>query len=268
MKSNTTIPLARAKSRVFPLVAAIVLAGLASTASAQQQARPAARAGRAGARPPRTTISARSKSTSSARPRRAVRPAARKSTSTNAGCATTSWRRAARPSSSACSSARRWSAAIRSTTTPSRTRSSTAAPTCRPTSTSSNEADLADLMSWLHDEKCCWNSDAPPLNPRYKGATAPARDDALRIADRRAEGPRQECPRRADRRHHGAADRGRDRDPHHRLQPRRRALRIPQGRGRLLYAAHRQADASSIRSPRPRWRSRAPKRSTTSRCCA
>ncbi len=38
-----------------------------------------------------------------------------------------------------------------------------------------NEADLADLMSWLHDEKCCWNSDAPPLNPRYKGANAPAR---------------------------------------------------------------------------------------------
>ena len=39
MKSNTTIPLARPKSRVFPLVAAIVLAGLASAASAQQQAR-------------------------------------------------------------------------------------------------------------------------------------------------------------------------------------------------------------------------------------
>ena len=38
-----------------------------------------------------------------------------------------------------------------------------------------NEGDLADLMSWLKDEKCCWNSDAPPLNPRYKGANAPAR---------------------------------------------------------------------------------------------
>ena len=38
-----------------------------------------------------------------------------------------------------------------------------------------NEADIADLMSWLRDEKCCWNSDAPPLNPRYKGAAAPAR---------------------------------------------------------------------------------------------
>jgi streptogramin lyase/mono/diheme cytochrome c family protein len=38
-----------------------------------------------------------------------------------------------------------------------------------------NEADINDLVSWLHDEKCCWNSDAPPLNPRYKGsAAAPA----------------------------------------------------------------------------------------------
>jgi mono/diheme cytochrome c family protein len=29
-----------------------------------------------------------------------------------------------------------------------------------------SEADLNDLMSYLR-EKCCWNSDAPPLNPRY-----------------------------------------------------------------------------------------------------
>jgi streptogramin lyase/mono/diheme cytochrome c family protein len=35
-----------------------------------------------------------------------------------------------------------------------------------------NDADLADLVSWLHDEKCCWNSDAPPLNPRYKANAA------------------------------------------------------------------------------------------------
>src|SRR5262249_45373571 len=37
------------------------------------------------------------------------------------------------------------------------------------------EDDLADLMNWLHDEKCCWDSDTLPLNPRYKGATAPKR---------------------------------------------------------------------------------------------
>jgi virginiamycin B lyase len=38
-----------------------------------------------------------------------------------------------------------------------------------------NDADLGDLMSWLHDANCCWNSDAPPPNPRYKGsAAAPA----------------------------------------------------------------------------------------------
>ena len=35
-----------------------------------------------------------------------------------------------------------------------------------------NEADLDDLVSWLHDEKCCWNNDAPPPNPRYKAAAA------------------------------------------------------------------------------------------------
>jgi mono/diheme cytochrome c family protein len=29
-----------------------------------------------------------------------------------------------------------------------------------------NEQDLNDLVSYLR-EKCCWNSDAPPLNPRY-----------------------------------------------------------------------------------------------------
>jgi mono/diheme cytochrome c family protein len=29
-----------------------------------------------------------------------------------------------------------------------------------------NDADLDDLVSYLR-EKCCWNSDAPPRNPRY-----------------------------------------------------------------------------------------------------
>jgi mono/diheme cytochrome c family protein len=30
-----------------------------------------------------------------------------------------------------------------------------------------SEADLNDLVSFVR-EKCCWNSDAPPLNPRYQ----------------------------------------------------------------------------------------------------
>jgi mono/diheme cytochrome c family protein len=30
-----------------------------------------------------------------------------------------------------------------------------------------SEADLDDLVAFLRD-KCCWNSDAPPLNPRYR----------------------------------------------------------------------------------------------------
>ena len=29
-----------------------------------------------------------------------------------------------------------------------------------------NDADINDLVSYLR-EKCCWNSDAPPPNPRY-----------------------------------------------------------------------------------------------------
>jgi len=30
-----------------------------------------------------------------------------------------------------------------------------------------SEADLNDLVSFVRD-KCCWNSDAPPPNPRYR----------------------------------------------------------------------------------------------------
>lgn len=31
-----------------------------------------------------------------------------------------------------------------------------------------SEADLDDLVSYLKNS-CCWNSDSPPLNPRYRG---------------------------------------------------------------------------------------------------
>ena len=30
-----------------------------------------------------------------------------------------------------------------------------------------SDADLDDLVAFLRDE-CCWDSDAPPLNPRYR----------------------------------------------------------------------------------------------------
>jgi len=30
-----------------------------------------------------------------------------------------------------------------------------------------SEADLDDLVSYLR-EKCCWDSDSPPPNPRYR----------------------------------------------------------------------------------------------------
>jgi virginiamycin B lyase len=35
-----------------------------------------------------------------------------------------------------------------------------------------SEADLNDLVSFIR-EQCCWNSDAPPSNPRYQGNAAP-----------------------------------------------------------------------------------------------
>ena len=31
-----------------------------------------------------------------------------------------------------------------------------------------NDADLNDLVSYIHDQ-CCWNSNSPPPNPRYRG---------------------------------------------------------------------------------------------------
>jgi hypothetical protein len=31
-----------------------------------------------------------------------------------------------------------------------------------------NDADLNDLVSYIHDH-CCWDSNSPPPNPRYRG---------------------------------------------------------------------------------------------------
>jgi virginiamycin B lyase len=39
--------------------------------------------------------------------------------------------------------------------------------------TTLSETDLNDLVSFVR-EQCCWNSDAPPPNPRYRGNAAPA----------------------------------------------------------------------------------------------
>jgi mono/diheme cytochrome c family protein len=30
-----------------------------------------------------------------------------------------------------------------------------------------SDADLNDLVSYIR-EKCCWDSDSPPLNPRFR----------------------------------------------------------------------------------------------------
>src|SRR4051812_27834466 len=101
MNFGTSIPIARAISRCFPVVAAIV-AGLVSTAPAQQQARP----GPGGGEPAAPAKDYDQRALEIYEFRKAVKGGpsrARKSTFTNAGCVTTSWRRVARPSSSACS---------------------------------------------------------------------------------------------------------------------------------------------------------------------
>src|SRR5215472_12298347 len=45
-----------------------------------------------------------------------------------------------------------------------------------------NDADLDDLVAWLKDEKCCWDNDAPPLNPRYKASSATPGAPALYVS--------------------------------------------------------------------------------------
>ena len=194
--------------------------------------------------------------------------AARKSTITNAGCATTSWREGGAPKLAGLFKRTTLVTGepLNDETVKNQIRNGSANMGAYKYALS--EADLNDLMSWLHDEKCCWNSDAPPLNPRYKGATAAPAQNALRGAHGRAQGPRQERARRADRRHHGAADLGR--------RPRSAppssatptdATNFPRSRPAPT-RCESPSRRSSIPGLRRRWRSKAPTRSRTSRCCA
>ena len=36
-----------------------------------------------------------------------------------------------------------------------------------------NDADVADLMSYLSSEKCCWEGEEPPPQPRYRAGSQP-----------------------------------------------------------------------------------------------
>src|SRR5262249_655488 len=120
-----------------------------------------------------------------------------------------------------------------------------------------SDPDLNDLVSYLR-EKCCWNSDTPPLNPRYRMRLHGGHHGRLHrtwfsrghFADRTAGFfpltlARCTCPDRspavgrparhrqirkwrAARRDHGSADRAEECDPDHGLQQRGRTLRIPQ----------------------------------------
>jgi hypothetical protein len=35
-----------------------------------------------------------------------------------------------------------------------------------------NASDVTDLLTFIRED-CCWDNDAPPLNPRYKFSRAP-----------------------------------------------------------------------------------------------
>ena len=59
---------------------------------------------------------------------------------------------------------------MRSTTTTWQSRSGTAALKCRRSAPSLKDADIADLLTYLHD-KCCYEETNPPVNPWYR-ATA------------------------------------------------------------------------------------------------
>ena len=128
-----------------------------------------------------------------------------------------------------------------------------------------NEADLNDLVSWLHDEKCCWNSDAPPPNPRYKGAAAPAQ--ALYGA--LTGGPKGLVKNARGEPIEGImvqliSDQTAIRTTvfSHATD----ATNSPRWRPAAIRCAS-PSRRSSIPGPKPRWRSRAPTRSRTSRSC-
>ena len=200
-------------------IALLALAAMSGLGSAQQQARQAAHGGTA--RRARQRLRSASAGDFRVQESGAERPgtAARKSTITNAGCVTTSSREGGAPKLVGLFKRPTLVTGepLNDDTVKSQIRNGSA--NMAAYKYVLNDADLNDLLSWLHDEKCCWNSDAPPLNPRYKGNAAAPAEQLYGITHRRPEGPGQERARRADRRHHGPADLGHDRDPHHRLQP-------------------------------------------------
>ena len=266
MKSNTTIPLARPKSRVFPLVAAIVLAGLASAASAQQQARQ----GPARAEPAAPAKDYNQRALEIYEFRKAAQSGPER------GQEIYFYKCWMCHNEFAQGGAPKLVGLFKRPTLVSGDPVNDDTVKTKILNGSANmpaykhvlgEADLADLMSWLRDEKCCWNSDSPPLNPRYKGANAPGARPELYGA--LSGGPKGLVKNARGEPIEGImvqliSDETAIRTTVYSRE--RRALRIPPGRAPAPTRCASPSRRSSIRSPRPRWRSRATKRSTTSRC--
>src|SRR4051794_7099555 len=174
MNSNTTIPPARAKSRVFPLVAALMLGGLASTASAQQQARQ--QPARAEPAPPAKDYNQRAleiyefRKAAQSGPERGREIYFYKCWMCHNELAQGGapklvglFKRPTLVSGDPVNDATVQAKILNGS------------PNMPAYKHVLNEGDLADLMSWLRDEKCCWDSETLPLNPRYKGSKAPTR---------------------------------------------------------------------------------------------
>lgn len=175
MNSGTPIPVAPARSRCFSVVAAIVLAGLASTASAQQQARQQPARGAPAA--PAKDYDQRALEIFEFRKAAQSGPAR--------GREIYFYKCWMCHNELAQGGAPKLVGLFQRPTLVSGDPVNDATVRAKILNGSAdmpaykhvlNDADLADLMSWLRDEKCCWNADALPLNPRYKGATAPARE--------------------------------------------------------------------------------------------
>ena len=165
MNSGTPIPIAPARSIRFPIVAAIVLAGLASTASAQQQARQQPARGEPAA--PANDYDQRALEIYEFRKAAQSGPERGREIfyykcwfchnefTKNAPQLTGLYQRDTLLSG----------LPVNDDNVKDRIRNGGAGMAAYKYTLS--ETDLNDLVSFVR-ERCCWDSDAPPLNPRYQ----------------------------------------------------------------------------------------------------
>ena len=95
--------------------------------------------------------------------------------------------------------------------------------------TTLKDADIADLLAYLHNG-CCYEETNPPVNPWYRAnaQNSPAMPERGNLRGG-PNGTVRAAARRPPRRHHGAADRA-QRGAHHGHQQPGRPIRIPAAR--------------------------------------